>query len=67
MTRFLADAPKTEVVKAFELLGFSLVREREHIAITYFSYPLSSIFHKPDKRFAALSTRKDAFRFFIAK
>jgi predicted RNA binding protein YcfA (HicA-like mRNA interferase family) len=33
VTRFPADAPKGKVIKAFELLGFSLVREREHIAM----------------------------------
>ena len=33
MTRFPVDAPKMKVIKAFELLGFSLVREREHIAM----------------------------------
>lgn len=33
MTYFPVDAPKVKVIKAFELLGFSLVREREHIAM----------------------------------
>ena len=33
MTHFPVDAPKMKVIKAFELLGFSLVREREHIAL----------------------------------
>jgi len=30
---FDTDAPKGKVIKTFELLGFSLVREREHIAM----------------------------------
>jgi predicted RNA binding protein YcfA (HicA-like mRNA interferase family) len=33
VTHFPVDAPKIKVVKALELLGFSLVREREHIAM----------------------------------
>ncbi len=33
MTHFPVDAPKAKVIKTFELLGFSLVREREHIAM----------------------------------
>jgi len=33
VTHFPTDAPKGKVIKAFELLGFSLVREREHIAL----------------------------------
>ena len=33
MTHFPVDASKIKVIKAFEMLGFSLVREREHIAM----------------------------------
>jgi predicted RNA binding protein YcfA (HicA-like mRNA interferase family) len=33
MAKFPVDASKRRVVKAFELLGFRIVREREHIAM----------------------------------
>lgn len=33
MSKFPIDAPKRNVVKTFELLGFHMVREREHISM----------------------------------
>ncbi len=33
MAKFPIDAQKARVVKAFELLGFRRIREREHIAM----------------------------------
>lgn len=33
MHKFPVDAPKQRVVKALELLGFRIVREREHISM----------------------------------
>jgi predicted RNA binding protein YcfA (HicA-like mRNA interferase family) len=33
MFKFPIDAPKRNVVKAFEILGFRMVREREHISM----------------------------------
>ena len=33
MPKFPVDAPKRRVVKALEILGFRMVREREHIAM----------------------------------
>jgi hypothetical protein len=33
MAKFPIDAPKSRAIKTFELLGFRLVREQEHIAM----------------------------------
>jgi predicted RNA binding protein YcfA (HicA-like mRNA interferase family) len=33
MDRFPTDAPKRKVIKALEELGFSIVREKEHISM----------------------------------
>lgn len=34
MPKFPVDAPKTKVIKAFERLGFKLIREGNHIAMS---------------------------------
>lgn len=33
MERFPVDAPKRKVIKALEILGFHVVREKEHISM----------------------------------
>jgi predicted RNA binding protein YcfA (HicA-like mRNA interferase family) len=33
MGKFPVDAPKRKVVKALEMLGFRIVREKEHISM----------------------------------
>ena len=33
MVKFPVDAPKRKVIKALEILGFQIVREREHISM----------------------------------
>jgi len=33
MAKFPIDAPRTKVIKAFELLGFQVIREGAHIAM----------------------------------
>jgi predicted RNA binding protein YcfA (HicA-like mRNA interferase family) len=33
LTSFPADAPKAKVIRALELLGFVIIREKEHISM----------------------------------
>lgn len=34
MSKFPVDAPKRSVIRTFEKLGFEVIREREHIAMS---------------------------------
>jgi predicted RNA binding protein YcfA (HicA-like mRNA interferase family) len=34
MPKFPVDAPKAKVIRALQALGFALIREREHIAMS---------------------------------
>jgi hypothetical protein len=33
MPKFPVDAPKQRVIKSFEVLGFKMIREKEHISM----------------------------------
>jgi hypothetical protein len=33
MTKFPIDAPKQKVIKSLEILGFRVIREKEHISM----------------------------------
>ncbi|MCD6296342.1 MAG: type II toxin-antitoxin system HicA family toxin [Thermotogae bacterium] len=33
MTKYPIDAPKRKVIKALEILGFRIIREREHVSM----------------------------------
>lgn len=33
MPKFLVDAPKQRVIRSLEILGFKMIREREHISM----------------------------------
>ncbi len=55
MAQFPVDAPRERVIKAFERLGFRLVREGNHIAMVRENpdgtqTPLTMPNHRPDQR-----------------
>jgi hypothetical protein len=47
MPKFPVDAPKQRVVKSLELLGFKIVREKEHISMERTNPDLPFFENKP--------------------
>jgi predicted RNA binding protein YcfA (HicA-like mRNA interferase family) len=37
MSKFPVDAPKSRVIRSLEILGFKLMREREHLSLLRFN------------------------------